>query len=219
MQFDDAKIKERIKAAISDGGRTERELHDIAFHMTDWLDDLEAYHAFCRDPESVTPANLKQLLTNFLVHVPNHVAAAGKLLLDLCVWDVFGVGAVDMTYEEKAKQFRLRLEVWGDHDDEPVIEFPSHKQIEEAVSKLDGDRLWGAQIQLHDIYAMKIAISKDPEEGGFEYWEGDISDEHAHFECADRRPPLNDVIRGFQQFAMGDHRWKQDFDWRPRNQA
>lgn len=62
--------------------------------MTDWLDELNAYAAFCRDPKSLTDEQLHELLLAFLIHVPNHVAAAGKLLADMPVRDIFGVGAV-----------------------------------------------------------------------------------------------------------------------------
>lgn len=38
----------------------------------------------------------------FLIHVPNHLAAASKLMLDIPVTDVLGVGAVTETPEEDA---------------------------------------------------------------------------------------------------------------------
>lgn len=68
---------------------------DIAFHMTDWLSDHQAWNDFCRDPGSLDPAAVHRLLVNFLVHVPNHVAAAQKLLLGSAMKDVFGVGIFD----------------------------------------------------------------------------------------------------------------------------
>lgn len=67
--------------------------NDVAFHMTDCLEDLDAYHRFCADPGSVSDAELSRLLLQFLLHVPNHLAAASKLYAGVPVTDAFGVGA------------------------------------------------------------------------------------------------------------------------------
>lgn len=68
--------------------------------MTDWLDHLEAYFKFCSDPGRLSDTEINNLLTGFLVHVPNHVAAAGKLYTNLPVTDVFGVGATSENGDE-----------------------------------------------------------------------------------------------------------------------
>jgi hypothetical protein len=41
----------------------------------------------------MSDAEVSELLIGFLVHVPNHVAAASKLYTDVPVTDIFGVGA------------------------------------------------------------------------------------------------------------------------------
>ncbi len=88
-----------IEAAIGEALKTDdlepTVVHDIAFHMTDWLDDLEAWTAFCSDPSSLKPDEVKKLLIGFLIHVPNHVAAAHKLLLGYPMMDIFEVGAFE----------------------------------------------------------------------------------------------------------------------------
>jgi hypothetical protein len=91
---------EAIRSRIEDSARSEAELsaaeaRDVAFHMTDWLGDLAAFVRFCEEPSRLSSAQINELLTDFLVHVPNHVAAASKLLVDMPVSDVFGVGAVE----------------------------------------------------------------------------------------------------------------------------
>ena len=68
---------------------------DIAFHLTDWLSDLDSWSAFCADPDSLSSEEIVELLTRFLIHVPNHVAAASKLMLEIPVTDIFGVGATE----------------------------------------------------------------------------------------------------------------------------
>lgn len=96
MAFDGKLIEERIRSAL----RKETELsemvaNDIAFHMADWLDDLARYVDFCSEPDKWKDEGIDEMLLAFLVHVPNHVAAASKLLTGIPVTDVFGVGAIE----------------------------------------------------------------------------------------------------------------------------
>ena len=88
-------VHDRIrKVAMEESGLSKEAAHDVAFHMTDWVENLEAFHAFCLRPESLSDEQVSALLMGFLVHVPNHVAAAGKLFAGIPVADVFGVGAI-----------------------------------------------------------------------------------------------------------------------------
>lgn len=63
---------------------------DGAFHMDDWLKELEAFHRFCQSPGALSN---EDLLMDFLVYVPNHVAAARKLYMGFPVADIFKVGS------------------------------------------------------------------------------------------------------------------------------
>lgn len=74
-------------------GLSEDVSYDVAFHMTDWADDLEALFDFYKDPQSMGDEELSRLLTDVLIHVPNHLAAAAKLFAGAPVKDIFGVGA------------------------------------------------------------------------------------------------------------------------------
>lgn len=73
----------------------EERRRDIAFHLTDWLADLQDWHRFCESPDSFSAEEINKLVIAFLLHVPNHLAAASKLMLDIPVTDVFDVGAVE----------------------------------------------------------------------------------------------------------------------------
>lgn len=102
MPFD----RKQIEAAIEVALRTEAELpeatvRDIAFHMTDWLDDLRSLQAFYDAPANLSTKEIEQLLIKFLVHAPNHLAAACKLLTDIPVTDIFGVGATSESDESE----------------------------------------------------------------------------------------------------------------------
>lgn len=81
------------KALEADAYGTPEVRHDIAFHMTDWLADLEKWHAYCQSPETLDDDQTVELLIQFLVHVPNHLAAASKLMTGIPVTDIFEVRA------------------------------------------------------------------------------------------------------------------------------
>ncbi len=88
-------ISQAIESALeADGYGTPEVRHDIAFHMTDWQSDLEKWHAYCQSPEALNAQQTAELLIEFLVHVPNHLAAASKLMTGIPVTDIFEVGAV-----------------------------------------------------------------------------------------------------------------------------
>jgi len=99
MVYDENKIKESIGSALKDLDMQPEIIADAVFHMTDWLSDLEEWHSFCENPESLSNDALQDLLMEFLVHVPNHVAAAGKLITDIPVKDIFKVGATEESEE------------------------------------------------------------------------------------------------------------------------
>jgi hypothetical protein len=85
---------EIVRARIAEVARRDAELPDsladeVAFHMTDWIEDLDAFFRFCTNPGSLTDVEVSELLSGFLVHVPNHVAAAGKLYTGVPVTDIF----------------------------------------------------------------------------------------------------------------------------------
>jgi len=95
MNFDEREIAARIAAAAEECMELPTPVaRDVAFHMTEWLDDLEALLAFYNEPGALSPDDALEVLTKFLVHAPNHIAAAAKLLTGFPVADVFCVGAV-----------------------------------------------------------------------------------------------------------------------------
>lgn len=90
-------VRRRIQEAVQNTSElASSESADVAFHMTDWLGDLDRLVQFYSAPEQFSDQEVHRLLVNFLVHVPNHVAvaAAAALLADSPVSDIFQVGAV-----------------------------------------------------------------------------------------------------------------------------
>jgi len=95
MGYDRAIIESTIASALEADEIPEGKRQDIAFHMADWLGDLEAWHSFCREPGALDAEQLSQLLIRFLNHVPNHVVAAKKLYLGEPTEDIFGIGVFE----------------------------------------------------------------------------------------------------------------------------
>lgn len=83
-----------MEAGATEAGLAHSTASDVAFHMTDWLDDLSKFITFLEAPDRQSAAQVNELLLAFLVHVPNHLAAAAKLYADSPVTDVFGVGSL-----------------------------------------------------------------------------------------------------------------------------
>jgi len=93
MSFDRDKIRKKIELSLQSSGNYENNTcKDIAFHMTDWLNEMDALCQFYQKPEEYE--HPEEILMKFLVHVPNHLAAASKLLTGTGVADIFNVGSV-----------------------------------------------------------------------------------------------------------------------------
>jgi hypothetical protein len=67
---------------------------DIAFHLTDWASDAAFIVALQLFPERFTAAEIESGVEGFLIHAPNHVAAAA-VLSGHPIEDIFEVGALN----------------------------------------------------------------------------------------------------------------------------
>ena len=67
---------------------------DIAFHLTDWNSDAAFIVALLLFPERFTPDEIRDGIEDFLIHAPNHVAAAAKLR-GYPVEDIFQIDALN----------------------------------------------------------------------------------------------------------------------------
>ena len=95
--FNKVKIYSRIESlSVTEVNLSTSVAKEVAFHMTDWLNDLAAYVEFCSNPDQYTDEEVADLLLSFLQHVPNHLAAASKLYTNFPVTDVFDVGSVEL---------------------------------------------------------------------------------------------------------------------------
>jgi len=103
--MDPEAIKERIRDVCRRVFQLDEDAsREVAFHMTDWLGDLDLLCDLFRRPGSFTDEQAAEVLEGFLIHAPNHVAAAAKLARDEGVADIFEVGAVEVNDDENSEQ-------------------------------------------------------------------------------------------------------------------
>jgi hypothetical protein len=88
-------VKNRIAAAFSEFELEPQAVEDIAFHMTDWKENLEEIVRLYEQPERLSDEQVQHIILVFLAHVPNHVAAAKKLVGLGPIEDVFEVGVLE----------------------------------------------------------------------------------------------------------------------------
>ena len=86
-------VKRRAETALGECF-DEGTAYDIIFHMTDWSSDAAFVAALLLFPERFTDEEIRKGILDFLVHAPNHVAAAAKLH-DFPIQDIFEVGALE----------------------------------------------------------------------------------------------------------------------------
>ncbi|MCI0560032.1 MAG: hypothetical protein MN733_16200, partial [Nitrososphaera sp.] len=89
------RTRERIAGAFADIGLELKVANDIAFHMTDWKEDIEDLIGIYEQIEQLSDEQIRRIIFRFLAHVPNHVAAAKKLVGLGPIEDVFNVGVLE----------------------------------------------------------------------------------------------------------------------------
>ena len=87
-------LKNRIAAALAANELEPHVVEDIAFHMTDWKEDLDRLVSLYNNIESSSDDTIQEVIIRFLVHAPNHVAAAKKLIGLGPIEDIFNVGVL-----------------------------------------------------------------------------------------------------------------------------
>lgn len=91
---------QRINKRIADAYAAEFELspeicRDIAFHMTDWLDDFEELAQVFDVSKEMSEEQIQKIVSGFLIHASNHIAAAKKLAGFGPMEDIFQVGILE----------------------------------------------------------------------------------------------------------------------------
>ncbi len=92
LSFDENNIKHRIESAFEELGLAKLAARDIAFHLTDWLSDLEDLIKTYSNIDNLSNDEITSFVYKFLAHVPNHLNAATKLSGIGKIEDVFQAG-------------------------------------------------------------------------------------------------------------------------------
>ncbi|QKK08081.1 MAG: hypothetical protein HND58_07770 [Planctomycetota bacterium] len=87
--------RERIERAVEAEGGAAQVSGPVAFHMSDWLHDLHDLLGVLDPDRQPTDAEVREVLMAFLLHVPEHVAAAAKLYLSVGIRDTFGLSVCE----------------------------------------------------------------------------------------------------------------------------
>jgi hypothetical protein len=92
LNIDETKIRHRMVEAFADMESTKPFANDIAFHLTDWVSDIEDLINTYSNIDNLSNDEITSFVYKFLAHVPNHLNAATKLSGIGKIEDVFQVG-------------------------------------------------------------------------------------------------------------------------------
>jgi hypothetical protein len=88
-------VKKRITEALSSSlGLGMAEAGEVAFHLTDWKRDLDELVEIFEKADKLSDEHIQAIVIKFLAHVPNHIAAAKKIVGLGPIEDVFNVGVL-----------------------------------------------------------------------------------------------------------------------------
>jgi len=87
-------MRNKIAAAFAANELDSNIVEDIAFHMTDWKEDLDQLVGVYQNVDSLSDSDIRKAVISFLAHVANHIAAAKKLIGLGPIEDLFKVGVL-----------------------------------------------------------------------------------------------------------------------------
>lgn len=87
-------VRNKIAAAFAANELDSNLVEDIAFHMTDWKEDLDQLVGLYQNVDSLSDSDIRKVVIRFLAHAANHIAAAKKLIGLGPIEDLFKVGVL-----------------------------------------------------------------------------------------------------------------------------
>lgn len=94
-------LSERLEAAFIAGEVEQAIAWDIAFHLTDWADDLNEIIRLYEQAQPLTDDEIRAIIYPILAHMPNHLAAAKKLSGMGPIDDIFALGVCEEDPEDE----------------------------------------------------------------------------------------------------------------------
>lgn len=89
------KVKIKIIEACLDFEMDKETASEISFHMTDWIEDNEKLISMYENIDQFNSDQIQSVLISYLAHVPEHVAAAKKLIGLGNLEDIFQVNILN----------------------------------------------------------------------------------------------------------------------------
>ena len=89
------RLRKILEEAFNKDKTTRKDSSDIAFHMLDWIEDLEELYQLFVDIEEKNDNEIRDAIEGFLVHVPPHLNAARFLTGLGKVEDVFNLDLIE----------------------------------------------------------------------------------------------------------------------------
>jgi len=78
FEWQDEFLKNKIAAAFAANELEPHLVEDVAFHMTDWKDDLDQLVTLYQNIDRASDSEIQKVIIGFLAHAPNHIVAARK---------------------------------------------------------------------------------------------------------------------------------------------
>ena len=100
-------LKKKIVEAFIESGLDPARAADLAFHMTDWFDDGRDLQNLYSNINEATHEDVCATLIKFLAHVPDHLAAAKKLVGLGSMTDVFSLGVLEQENENDENEHQV----------------------------------------------------------------------------------------------------------------
>jgi len=84
------KIAEYISNALQKKmGLHPKQANETAFHLTDWLEELESFYLTVNECKTLTEQQISDNISNFLIHAPEHIVRASKIVTGLEIENIF----------------------------------------------------------------------------------------------------------------------------------
>lgn len=74
--------KQAIARSFQEWELSEQQRYDLAFHMPDWVKDLEQFVDFLENPGKYSDNQIQEIILGFVIHAPYHLNKAADITID-----------------------------------------------------------------------------------------------------------------------------------------
>ena len=70
------------RAFIDSDGLSQKDIHEIVFHLTDWIEDLKPFVDLLENPDKHPDEEVRRIVIGLLAHAPDHLKIAADKVLE-----------------------------------------------------------------------------------------------------------------------------------------